>query len=137
MKIADVHGSATIATIISLTVLICLSGALAHLMRTETDSAINFRDGIAAQCLAEAGLRRAIVVLYKNGNPHGLAETITRNNSTGNYQVATSTEGTALRVRATGKVGGARRSISALVAVVLTTANDQSFTELTILSWDN
>ena len=137
MKTANDQGSATIAAIISLTVLICLSAALAHLMRTETDSAINFRDGIAAQCLAEAGLRRAIVVLYKNGDPHGLAETITRNNSTGNYQVATSTEGTELRVRATGKVGGARRSISALVAVVLTTANDQSFTELTILSWDN
>lgn len=137
MKTVNDQGSATIAVMISLTVLICLSAALAHLMRTETDSAINFRDGIAAQCLAEAGLRRAIVVLYNNGNPHGLAETITRNDSTGNYQVATSTEGPDLRVRATGKVGSARRSISALVSVVLTSANDQPFTELTILSWDN
>ncbi len=137
MKTANKQGSATIAAMICLTVLICLSAALAHLMRTETDSAINFRDGIAAQCLAEAGLRRAIVVLYNNGNPHGLAETITRSDFTGNYQVATSTEGTELRVRATGKAGGARRTISARVSVVLAAANDQPFTELTILSWDN
>lgn len=137
MQTGDIRGSAVIAAIISLSILTCLGGALARLMRTETDSTINFRDGIAAQCLAEAGLRRAIVVLYKNGNPHGLTETITRDFYTGSYQVATSTEGTALRVRATGRVGGAGRSVSALVSIVLEMAPDRPFTELTILSWDN
>ena len=131
------RGSAAVVALVSLSLLVCMGTVLARLMKIEADATQNFREGIAAQSIAEAGLRRAIVVLYNNGNPHGLAETITRNDSTGNYQVATSTEGSDLRVRATGKVGSARRSISALVSVVLTSANDQPFTELTILSWDN
>jgi type II secretory pathway component PulK len=137
MRTTDTRGSAVIAAILSLAILTCMGGALAPLMRTETDSSINFRDGIAAQYIAEAGLRRALVVLYKNGNPQGLSETITRDFYKGSYQVLTSAEGTALRVRSTGKVGGAGRSVSALVSILLDTTPDQPFSEITILSWDN
>ena len=137
MKTVNDQGSATIAVMISLTVLICLSAALAHLMRTETDSAINFRDGIAAQCLAEAGLRRAIVVLYNNGNPHGLAETIRRQSLVGQYRLSTSAEAGLLRLRSVGNVGAARRTASVLVRVTPGASAEEPQPELTILSWSN
>ena len=137
MKVRKNGGSAALATLVALSILLCLGGVLARLEKTENNSTINFRDGIAAQCLAEAGLRRAIVVLYNHGNPHGLSETITRDFYTGSYQVLTSAEGTALRIRSTGKVGSAGRSASALVSVLLDTTPDRPFTEITILSWNN
>jgi hypothetical protein len=110
---------------------------LAILLRTETDSSQNFLEGIAAQWLAEAGLRRAIVVLYKNGNPQGLAETLNRDGWTGSYRITTSAEGTALRLRSSGRVGAAARSISVLVSLTLNPRPDEPLTTLTVLSWDN
>ncbi|NMC31326.1 MAG: hypothetical protein GYA36_02555 [Veillonellaceae bacterium] len=131
------RGSAVVAAMIALTILTCLGGTLAVLLRTETDSSQNFLEGIAAQGLAEAGLRRAIVVLYKNGNPHGLAETLNRDGWSGSYRITTSTEGTALRVRSNGRVGAAARSVSVLVSLTLNPRPDGPLTELTVLSWDN
>lgn len=137
MKVRMNGGSAALATLVSLSILLCLGGILARLEKTENNSTINFRDGIAAQCLAEAGLRRAIVVLYNCGNPHGLKETVTRDFFAGNYQIMTNMEGTALRVRSSGNVGSARRSASVLVSVALNTTPGEPLTELTILSWSN
>ena len=130
-------GSAAVAALVSLSLLLCLGGALARLMKTENDSTINFRDGIAAQCIAEAGLRRAIVVLYNSGNPNGLAETVNRDHYAGGYQIATSMEKGSLRVRSSGKVGSAKRSASVLMTVAVGPVPGEPFTELAILSWGN
>jgi hypothetical protein len=117
--------------------LLCLGGALARLMKTENDATINFRDGIAAQSMAEAGLRRAIVVLYNCGDPNGLAETVTRDHFAGSYRITTNMEKNSLRVHSAGQVGSARRSASVLVAVELDPDPANPLTELTILSWGN
>ena len=136
MKLRSGGGSAMVAAIVALAILACLGGTLAPLLRTEIAATQNFLAGNAAQWLAEAGLRRALVVLYKNGNPHGLAETLNRDSYSGSYQIVTSTEGSALRVRSNAKVGSAARSVSALVVMTLDTRPDHPFAELTILSWD-
>ena len=125
-----------VAAIVALSILACLGGTLAPLLRTESAATQNFLAGNAAQWIAEAGLRRALVVLYKNGNPHGLAESLNRDSFSGSYRIVTSAEGSALRVRSNGKAGSASRSVSALVSVMLDTRPDYPFAELTILSWD-
>ena len=131
------RGSAVVATLVALAILLCLGAVLARLVKTEGDSTINFRDGIAAQCMAEAGLRRALVVLYRNGNPHGLTENVNRDSFAGSYQIATNMEGQALRVRSAGRVGNARRSSSVLVKVAVQSAPEEPMNNLTILSWSN
>ena len=129
------RGSAAVAALVVLSLFVCLGMALARLLQTETASTINFRDGIAAQGIAEAGLRRAIVVLYNNGNPDGLAETVRREFFIGQYLVSTSEEGGFLRVRSVGIVGGARRSASVLVRLELDPSPGEPMLELTIVSW--
>ena len=136
MKLRSRSGSAMVATIVALSIPACLGGTLAPLLRTEIAATQNFLAGNAAQWIAEAGLRRALVVLYKNGNPHGLAESLNRDSFSGSYRIVTSAEGSALRVRSNGKAGSATRSVSALVSVTLDSHPDHPFTELTILSWD-
>ena len=126
-----------VAAIVALSILACLGGTLAPLLRTEIAATQNFLAGNAAQWIAEAGLRRALVVLYKNGNPHGLAESLNRDSFSGSYRVVTTAEGSDLRVRSNGKAGSAARSVSALVSVTMDTRPDHPFAELTILSWDN
>ena len=131
------NGAATVATLVALAILLCLGAVLARLVKTEGDSTINFRDGIAAQCMAEAGLRRALVVLYRNGNPHGLTENVNRDSFAGSYQIVTNMEGQALRVRSAGRVGNARRSSSVLVKVTVQSAPEEPMNSMTILSWNN
>ena len=129
------RGSAAVVALVSLSLLVCMGTVLARLMKIEADATQNFREGIAAQSIAEAGLRRAIVVLYNNGNPDGLAETVRREFFAGQYLVSTSEEGGFLRVRSVGIVGGARRSASVLVRLELEPSPDEPMLELTILSW--
>ena len=129
------RGSAAVVALVSLSLLVCLGTALARLIKIEADATQNFREGIAAQCIAEAGLRRAIVVLYNNGNPHGLLELIRRDGFAGQYQLSTIAETGGLRVRSVGNVGAARRTASALVR--LTAGAAEGPPELTILSWSN
>jgi hypothetical protein len=131
------RGSAALAAVISLSILVCLGGMVARLMKTEIDSTINFRDGISAQYVAEAGLRRALVVLYTNRNLNGLTESVVRDSFSGSYQVVTDTEGNNLRVRSVGKVGDARRTASVLVHLALDPTQGELLVELTILSWGN
>lgn len=131
----DRSGSAAVACLVSLSLLVCMGGVLARLMKTESDSTLNFREGIAAQCIAEAGLNRAIVVLYNNGNPHGISETVRRDFFDGKYQLSTNAEGGLLRLRSVGNVGSARRTASVLVRLTPNAALDEPLLELTILSW--
>lgn len=130
------RGSAAVAALVSLSLLICLGTFLARLMKIEADATQNFREGIAAQCIAEAGLRRGIVVLYNNGSPHGLVETVQRESFAGQYRLSTSVEANLLRLQAVGTVGAARRTSSVLVRLTPGAA-DEASTELTILSWNN
>ena len=130
------RGSAAVVALVSLSLLVCMGTVLARLMKIEADATQNFREGIAAQSIAEAGLRRAIVVLYNNGNPHGLVETFQRPPFVGQYRLSTSDEGGLLRLRSVGNVGGARRTASVLVRLTPGAADEPS-PELTILSWNN
>lgn len=131
------RGSAALAVIVAISLLLWQGGMLARLMRTEVETTANFRDGIAAQYLAEAGMRRAFVVLYNSGNPSGLAETLNRGPLTGSYRISTAPEGKALRIRSSSQVGAARRSVSLLVQVSLEPAPGLPATSVTILSWGN
>lgn len=131
------RGSAAVVALVSLSLLVCMGTVLARLMKIEADATLNFREGIAAQSIAEAGLRRAIVVLYNNGNPHGLAETIRRQSLVGQYRLSTSAEAGLLRLRSVGNVGAARRTASVLVRVTPGASAEEPQPELTILSWSN
>ena len=131
------RGSAAVVALVSLSRLVCMGTVLARLMKIEADATQNFREGIAAQSIAEAGLRRAIVVLYNNGNPHGLAETIRRQSLVGQYRLSTSAEAGLLRLRSVGNVGAARRTASVLVRVTPGASAEEPQPELTILSWSN
>ena len=133
-------GSAMVATVVALSILLWLGAMLARLMQTETDSAVSFRDGIAAQYLAEAGVRRALVVLYNGGEPAGLTENIRRNKLTGSYRITTFSEAkdsqqVKLRVRSSAQVGSARRSASALVEISLKPSPEMPLKKLSLLSW--
>lgn len=123
--------------LVALSLLLSVGGMAARLMRIENDAVKNFCDGFAAQGIAEAGVRRALVVLNNNGNPEGLSETLDREGFRGTYRITTSTEGTALRLRSSGTAGTARRSASVLVSVVRGTVDGEPDTELKILSWGN
>ena len=131
------RGSAAVVALVSLSLLVCMGTVLARLMKIEADATLNFREGIAAQSIAEAGLRRAIVVLYNNGNPHGLAETIRRQSLVGQYRLSTSAEAGLLRLRSVGYVGAARRTASVLVRLTPGASAEEPQPELTILSWSN
>ena len=131
------RGSAAVVALVSLSLLVCMGTVLARLMKIEADATQNFREGIAAQSIAEAGLRRAMVVLYTNGNPHGLAETIRRQSLVGQYRLSTSAEAGLLRLRSVGNVGAARRTASVLVRVTPGASAEEPQPELTILSWSN
>ena len=131
------RGSAAVVALVSLSLLVCMGTVLARLMKIEADATQNFREGIAAQSIAEAGLRRAIVVLYNNGNPHGLAETIRRQSLVGQYRLSTSAEAGLLRLRSVGNVGTARRTASVLVRLTPGASAEEPQPELTILSWRN
>jgi Tfp pilus assembly protein PilX len=129
------QGSALIATLLVMSVLTLLGGVLACLLKTEIETATNFRAGILSQYLAEAGLHRGIVVLYRSGNPNGLSETVFQDGVAGSYRVTMTTEGNALRIRSVGQVGIARRSASVLAEVRLASAPEEPLTVVTILSW--
>jgi type II secretory pathway component PulK len=137
MKRLERKGSALIAAVVALSVLVCIGGMVARLMKTEIDSTINFRDGISAQYVAEAGLRRALVVLYKNGNLDVLTENMVHGTFSGSYRVVASAEGVNLRVSSAGKVGNAGRTASVLVHMAVEPTPGEPLMELTILSWGN
>lgn len=130
-------GSAAVAALVSLAVLVVLGVAGAVMMQTETAATKNFCEGIAAQAIAEAGLRRAIVVLYKNGEPNGLSESLVRETFAGSYRIASLPEGTRLRVRSVGTVGDARRTASVLVTVEWKETGGQLNRQIQIVSYSN
>jgi Tfp pilus assembly protein PilX len=61
-------GSASLVALVAMLVLGVLGNYFISMSSTEVNMAANYRDGIAAQYLAEAGARHAIVELSKNPN---------------------------------------------------------------------
>jgi hypothetical protein len=87
--------------------------------------------------IAEAGLRRAVVVLYTNNDPHGLTETVEREFFAGAYQISTLMEGESLRISSVGRVGSTRRTASVSVRLGLAADPDEPLLQMEILSWGN
>lgn len=65
-RIPSQSGSTALLAITSMMLLCLLGSALIFLSSTELSMAINYRDGIGALYLAEAGARRALVELSNN-----------------------------------------------------------------------
>lgn len=109
-------GSVTISFIMVLCLVSLFGALLSRVISTEVGTVVNFSEGISAQYVAEAGLRRGLVVLIGNGNPHGLSEDILIEGNSVKYSIAVSTEGNNTRIRSTGISGNARRTISAEIS---------------------
>lgn len=113
------QGSASIVAIIVMTLLIALGGAFITLSSTEVEISKDYRNGVAAQYLAEAGVHWAIVKLKTDavfvtstGNATGVTVTsATKNTGTptaGNYIVKVAGSGTTRTITSTGIVGTGR-----------------------------
>jgi len=112
------RGSATVASTVVLALLVVLGSSFIVFMTRETEMSTGFRDGISAQYLAEAGLKRALVVVYKNGNPEGLSEAITGMDPTGSYRLYMTSIGDNRVLRSVATVGKARRAVTATITVL-------------------
>ena len=131
------RGAVVVAILAAISLLLWAGAMLARLMQNEILATISYRDGIAAQYLAEAGVRRALVVLYKGGNPAGLAENVHRHRLTGQYRITAASENGNLRIRSVGQAGAAKRSLSVLVKVSLEPAPGAPLTKVDVLRWEN
>lgn len=110
------RGSAAITGVLVMMLLGLMGAGYIALSRTEVNISADFRDGVAAQYLAEAGARRALMELYSNPAWTGLSEQMGSVNSAtrGRYTVAVSTpvgEDTRRLVTSTGQVNRARRQV--------------------------
>ena len=117
--LAQERGSVAIMAIIVMTLLLVLGGAYITLSSTEVDISTDYRNGVAAQYLAEAGVQEAIVKLKtetdfvtKTGNTTGITTTsATQNEGTptaGSYKVTVTGSGTTRTITSTGTVGSGR-----------------------------
>lgn len=112
------RGSAGMLALVLLPLLMTIGGIYSMLAMTEISTATGYRDGLAAQYLAEAGARRAIVELNKNPSWGGAGDTALGSGATaGFYQVGVTGSGNRRTVVATGKVGKATRKIRVIVDV--------------------
>jgi hypothetical protein len=102
-----------------------VGAAYIALSSAEVTSAANYRDGIAAQYLAEAGARRAIVELDKNSAWAGVSEWEEMGSGVakGKYKVTIAGTQNNRTVTSTGVVGNAARKIE----LILTLANGNTF----------
>jgi Tfp pilus assembly protein PilX len=81
--LANRHGAASIVALLVLSLLIVVGSGLALLSMTDIKMAGNYRDGVMAQYLAEAGAKRAIAEIRKSGNGEWTGES--RDFDSGNY----------------------------------------------------
>lgn len=110
------QGSASILAVIVMTLLLVLGGAFILLSSTEADISRDYRNGVAAQYLAEAGVQWAIVKLKtepsfvnSTGNNTGITTTSAVQNegttTAGTYTVKVAGTGTTRTITSTGAVG--------------------------------
>lgn len=118
-RLEQEHGSASIMASIVMILLLALGGAFITLSSTEVDISKDYRNGVAAQYLAEAGVQWAIVKLKtepdfvtRTGNVTGVTTTsATKNEGTttaGNYTVTVAGDGATRTITSTGIVGSGR-----------------------------
>ena len=130
-------GSAAILAVFIMALLGALGTAYIALSSTEMKTAISFRDGVAAQCLAEAGAKRALLKLNQNPgwmpSPSPFVETLGAIPTVGRYEVAVANNGGNKRtVTSIGIVNKARRQV-----VLVLDTGVPSVSPTTILSWNN
>lgn len=112
------RGAAGILSLIIMVLLSVIGAAYLLLSSSEVNSSANYRDGVAAQFLAEAGARRAIVELDKNPTWTGVAGVPLGSDATaGKYTVTVSSAGADRVVVAKGSVGNATRIMQLTLAL--------------------
>lgn len=136
-RIARQNGSAAILTIFVMALLGSLGAAFLVLSSTEIKTAANFRDGVAAQYLAEAGARRTMLKLSQDSSwmpsPSPLVENLGAIPMAGRYEVSvTNTGGNKKTVVSTGIVNKARRQI-----VLVLSVGSAPSTAIAVVSWNN
>jgi len=109
--IKEERGSAGILSIITMLLLGVVGAAYISLSSSEVNSSASYRNGVAAQFLAEAGARRAIVELDKDNNWTGTAnwQTMGSGVTEGKYTVTVTSSGDDRIVISKGVVGNATR----------------------------
>lgn len=117
------QGSASIVALVAMLFLGVLGSAFIAVSSTEVNMAANYRDGIAAQYLAEAGARRSIVELSKNPNWKPVNP---YKEGSGNYSL-TIIAGTPTIIEAKGVVNNAVRKIVVKATIV---------PQINIVSWN-
>jgi len=142
---SDQHGTAALAALIAMSLLVILGAGLVTLSSTESIISAGFRDGTAAQYLAEAGVQHAIVKLktdaafVANSNTTTISANNTITSSTlnsgtptaGTYQVFVTGTGNDRTIIARGTVNKAKRQL------VVTLALPANSSGATIQSWSN
>jgi len=134
---AQQDGSAAILAIFVMVLLSSLGAAFIVLSSTEIKTSTNFRDGVAAQCLAEAGAKRAMLKLSQDSAwmpfPSLLVENLGTMPTAGHYEVAVTNTGSGKKtITSIGIVNKARRQI-----VLVLSIGSVPSTAITVISWNN
>ena len=134
---AQQNGSAAILAIFVMALLSSLGAAFIMLSSTEIKTSTNFRDGVAAQCLAEAGAKRMMLKLSQDPawmpSPSPLVENLGTKPTAGRYEVSvTNIGGNKKTVTSTGIVNKARRQI-----VLVLSVGSVPSPAITVVSWNN
>ncbi|HWR43647.1 hypothetical protein [Sporomusa sp.] len=107
--ISSETGAASFFAIIAMAILGNIGGAFLYLSSAEVTMAANFRDGVAAQCLAEAGVRRGLVELSHNANWG--KSSVKASLGDGSYSVVVINDSAGKRIESTGMVNKAIRKV--------------------------
>lgn len=146
-RLSPERGSVTLMVIIVMTLLLGLGGAFISLSSTEVDLSKDYRNGVAAQYLAEAGVQWAIVKLKtetdfvaKTGIPPGVIKTSAIKNegtpTAGSYTVKVTGSGTGRIITSTGTVGSGKTAAKRQV-ILRVTPPAASTSGLSIDSYSN
>ena len=104
------HGMASVAAIFVMFILLVIGSGFACLALTDSMMTRNYRDGVMAQYLAEAGVKRAIGELRKSSSGEWTGES--RNFANGNYEVKpVESQGFKRIITSTGTVNKSTRTV--------------------------
>ncbi|MBP1763211.1 MAG: hypothetical protein H6Q65_269 [Firmicutes bacterium] len=136
-KHSQQKGSAAILAVFVMALLGTIGTAYIALSSTEMKTATSFRDGVAAQCFAEAGTKLAMLKLSQNPgwipSPSPFVENLGTIPTAGRYEVTVANNGGNKRtVTSIGIVNKARRQV-----VLVLDTGVPTVSPATILSWNN
>ncbi len=131
------NGSAVILAVFVVVLLSALGAAFCVLSSTEIKTSQSFRDGVAAQYLAESGAKRAMLKLSQDSTwmpvPSTLKENLGTAPTAGYYEVSVTNNGSNKRtVTSVGVVNKARRQI-----VLVLNIGSAPSPAITVVSWNN